>query len=237
MASRWRLGAALRRGPGNCVVCGDWSSGGVCPSCLGRFAPPSVRCPGCALPWSYGHRAGRCAGCLRDPPPWRSARCAVDYVFPWDGLVQAFKFAGRQELAGLLADAMEREVRRAEAAQDIEWILPVPLSDARLSQRGYDQAWELARVLGKALHIRCAPRALRRPVDTIAQSTLDRPARTINLRGAFAVDPAWRDTLARRRIALVDDVMTTGASFRAATNALIDAGAQSVDVWCVARTP
>lgn len=208
----------------------------MCPSCLGRFAPPSARCPGCALPWSDGHRVGLCAGCLRDKPPWRSAMCAVDYAFPWDGLVQAFKFAGRQELAGLLADAMEREVRRAEAARDIEWILPVPLSDARLSRRGYDQAWELARVLGKALRIRCAARALRRPVDTVAQSTLDRPARSINLRGAFAVDPDWRDTLAGRRIALVDDVMTTGASFRAATNALIDAGVRSVDVWCVART-
>jgi ComF family protein len=116
-------------------------------------------------------------------------------------------------------------------------LLPVPLSNQRLRQRGYDQAWELARALGKVLGLRSEARTLRRHIDTAPQSTLDRRSRALNLRGAFHVDPAWRPNVAGKHIALVDDVMTTGASFRATTHALLDAGALSVDVWCVARTP
>ena len=161
----------------------------------------------------------------------------MDYGFPWDDLVQAFKFANQPELAGLLADAMARELQRRQPAHDVDVMLPIPLSDRRLKDRGYDQAWELTRTLGKALHLSTPARVLERIVDTVPQSSLDRSARAVNLRGAFRVDPARRDAIAGKRVALVDDVMTTGASFRAATEALLGAGARSVDVWCVARTP
>jgi ComF family protein len=151
--------------------------------------------------------------------------------------VQDFKFASQPELAGLFADALARALQLSDAARDIQLLLPVPLSNQRLRQRGYDQAWELARALGKVLGLRSEARALCRPIDTAPQSTLDRRSRALNLRGAFHVDPAWRPNVAGKHIALVDDVMTTGASFRATTHALLDAGALSVDVWCVARTP
>ncbi len=151
--------------------------------------------------------------------------------------MQAFKFANQPELAGLLSDTFVRELRRRAPALDIDVLLPVPLSDRRLRHRGYDQAWELVRTLGKALHVRTSARTLQRVVDTAPQSSLDRTARAVNLRGAFRVDPVRRGDIAGKRVALVDDVMTTGASFRAATQALVDAGARSVDVWCVARTP
>lgn len=184
-----------------------------------------------------GAGQGLCGACLTAPPPWRTATCAVDYAFPWDDLVQAFKFANQPELAGLLADAIVRELQRRQPVHDVDMMLPVPLSDRRLKDRGYDQAWELAQALGKSLRIPTLARGLERIVDTVPQSSLDRRARAVNLRGAFRVDPARRDAIAGKRVALVDDVMTTGASFRAATEAVLGAGARSVDVWCVARTP
>lgn len=151
--------------------------------------------------------------------------------------MQALKFANRPELAGMMADALVREVRRLGSPDEIERVLPVPLSDQRLRQRGYDQAWELARAVGMSLQIPSQARVLRRLVDTAPQSSLDRQSRATNLRGAFGVDPSSRASIAGKRLALVDDVVTTGASVRAAAHALLDAGARSVDVWCVARTP
>ena len=230
-------GTWLRQGPGGCVVCGDWVLGACCSSCIQRFAVPRRRCPTCALPLPPSARIEVCPACQRQPPPWRSTSCAFDYTFPWDGLVQSFKFANQPELAGLMSDAVVREVRRHGSPEDIEWVLPVPLSDQRLQQRGYDQAWELARAIGRSLGIRSQARVLRRLVDTAPQSSLDRQSRALNLKGAFGVDPSARASIAGKRLALVDDVMTTGASVRAAAHALLDAGARSVDVWCVARTP
>lgn len=227
----------LGRGPGACVVCGDWTSGGCCVTCTQRFAAPRRRCPRCALPLPPSACIEVCTTCLREPAPWRSTICAFDYTFPWDGLVQALKFANRPELAGMMADALVREVRRLGSPDEIERVLPVPLSDQRLRQRGYDQAWELARAVGMSLQIPSQARVLRRLVDTAPQSSLDRQSRATNLRGAFGVDPSSMASIAGKRLALVDDVVTTGASVRAAAHALLDAGARSVDVWCVARTP
>jgi predicted amidophosphoribosyltransferase len=111
------------------------------------------------------------------------------------------------------------------------------LSAARLRERGYNQAWELARRLGAGLGVRAEPAVLLRPVDTAHQALLPRAERERNLRGAFMVDPARRGAVTGRRIALVDDVMTTGATLREATLELQRAGAAEVQAWAFARTP
>lgn len=221
--------AIAARVPGQCEVCRRWGAARLCPDCVARHAPPATRCPRCAL--RIGAAAAACGDCLRDPPPFEHTACATDYAFPWDRLIAAFKFRDQPELATPLA-ALMRTAGAALPAPQL--VLPVPLSPARLAERGYNQAWELARRLGGAAR----HDVLLRPVETGAhQAELSRAQRLANLRAAFVVDARRRDAVEGRRIALVDDVFTTGATARAAAAALRAAGAAAVDVWVFARTP
>jgi ComF family protein len=115
--------------------------------------------------------------------------------------------------------------------------VPVPLSAARLAERGYDQAWELARALARGLDRPAWPRALERRFDARPQTRLSRRDRQANLRGAFGPGGLPPERLAGCHVALVDDVLTTGATAAEAARALLAAGAARVDLWVVARTP
>ena len=117
------------------------------------------------------------------------------------------------------------------------WCLPVPLSARRLSERGYNQSWELAQRIARQLRLPAQADLLQRPQDTRHQADLDRAERRRNLHGAFMVDPRRRALLQGRRVALVDDVMTTGATAREAAATLLRSGAAAVEVWALARTP
>jgi ComF family protein len=163
--------------------------------------------------------------------------CAEDYAFPWNTLIGDLKFRSDVALGALLAERLAAALGRAASSTDVDLVLPIPLSAQRLQQRGFNQAWELARRLARLFGLQAEAHLLQRPVDTAHQLELSLQDRTRNLQGAFMVDPQARSTLLGRRVALVDDVMTTGATFRQATQALLRAGAGSVDVWAVARTP
>lgn len=177
-----------------------------------------------------------CGDCLTHPPPWSGLTCAVDYGFPWDRLIIDLKFHARTELAGALSQRLTEAVRQADAADAVDLVLPVPLSDARLAERGFNQAWEVARRVAGDLALRADHSLLQRPVDTPHQADLPRDERARNLRGALMVDPRRRGRVQGRHLALVDDVFTTGATAREATQALLRAGAASVRVWAIART-
>jgi ComF family protein len=232
------------------VLCRAWTQASWCDDCAQRFGSTARRCLRCALRLGGSDAAGEpdapavCGACLRAPPPWSAAVCAEDYAFPWDGLVADFKFRARPELARplarLLADralALAQTHRQAFGLEPPQRLLPVPLSTRRLRERGYNQAWELARHLGRLLRLETDARTLLRPVDTAHQALLPRAERERNLRGAFMVDPKRRAAVHGVRLALVDDVMTTGATLREATLELLRAGAAEVQVWAVARTP
>jgi ComF family protein len=180
-----------------------------------------------------------CGECLREPPAFLRTRCAVDYVFPWVQLLQAFKFEGQDDLsrplARLLAQVVDADGTPSSGRPDL--LLPVPLSQLRLRERGYNQAWELARQVGKLLHVPARADLLQRSQHGAAQSGLTRAQRQRNLLQAFSVSQGAAPTLAGRRVALVDDVMTTGATAHAAAQVLCRAGVASVEVWVVARTP
>jgi ComF family protein len=184
-----------------------------------------------------GLAAPHCGQCLREPPPFTRTVCAVDYAFPWDALITHFKFHHQVELAGALAALLHTAVQNAGAASQVDCVVPVPLSPQRLQQRGYNQAWELARRTARAFSLPAHAQALERTLDTTAQAALHRAERGRNLRNAFHVPPAARPHLAGRRVALVDDVMTTGATLREATAALLRGGAANVQLWVLARTP
>jgi len=207
----------------------------MCRHCQARFADAAVpRCPQCALP---SPDAQHCGACLRDPPPFSHCCTLADYAFPWDRLIGRFKFRQQPELAGLLADALATAMQRQPARPQPHWVLPVPLSPNRLAERGYNQAWELARRLADRQGLRARAGWLQRLRDTPHQVGLSRQARAANLHGAMWVPPEGRRGVAGCELALVDDVMTTGVTATAATRALLAAGAAGVQVWVLARTP
>jgi len=163
---------------------------------------------------------------------------AVDYAFPWNGLIASLKFRGGVEHAGALAQLLAGAVHRAietrgDAAPDL--LVPVPLAPARLRQRGHNQAWELTRRLARTWQLPARADALARWQDTAPQMSLTRLQRLSNLRGAFVVTPQGRPHIAGRRVALVDDVMTTGATAAEAALTLLRGGAGEVQVWVLAR--
>ncbi len=220
--------------PSLCAVCRSWGRRGVCASCLDRFAAPATRCRRCAL--VVPSEVQVCGACLVTPPPFDAALACFDYRPPWDRLITAFKFHAALELAPFFAGAFITEERR-RAAPRPELIVPVPLANGRLRERGYNQAWVLARRVGRGLGIAAESQLLLRVRETAHQLDLLPAAREGNVRGAFAVEPRRRDEIAGRHIAVVDDVMTTGSTAGEIARVLAQAGAAKVEMWILARTP
>ena len=182
-----------------------------------------------------------CGACLVNPPPFERSVAALDYAFPWDGLTTRFKFHDGLDLAPMFARRMlaaHADARAVHPAVPLpSWLLPVPLSAQRMRERGYNQAWELARRLGRELHCPADARLLLRVKDTPHQLALPVERRAANVRGAFAVEPRRRDELRGRVVAVVDDVVTSGATVSEISRVLLQAGAAQVQVWMLARTP
>jgi len=220
--------------PSQCVVCHGAAHSRLCAPCSQRFGSQRPRCERCALELPPGVPV--CGSCLVKPPPFTHTLTAVDYGFPWDALVLRLKFSQALDLADTLAEAMANALQTSTLPQP-ELLLPMPLSTQRLRERGFNQAWELTHRLGRRLSLPTDARLLLRMKDTPHQLTLPEDRRAANVRGAFAVDPLRRQSLAGRHVALVDDVMTTGATAAEAARALTQAGAASVVVWVAARTP
>lgn len=219
---------------GSCAICRGWAGGRVCGDCLARFAAPRSRCVRCAI--ELPGPASECGDCLRRPPPFERAVAALDYLPPWRELIAQFKFHAGLELAPAFADLLVQAVRRADAPAP-ELLLPAPLATARLRERGFNQAWELARRVGRQLGLRADAALLLRVRDTPHQLALPLAQRAANVRDAFALEPRRRGELAGRSVALVDDVLTTGETAAAMARALLQAGAAQVQVWVLARTP
>ncbi|CAH0348839.1 hypothetical protein AQB9606_00765 [Aquabacterium sp. CECT 9606] len=217
------------------MVCqrAQWQS--VCRHCLSAFAPQRLRCQRCALALKDGQT--ECLACDDYPPEFDRALAAVDYTSPWRELIARFKFQGDVALAKPLAMLMTARMKTLPARARPQVIVPTPLSAPRLRERGYNQSWQLARHLSRQTGIPALPQALRRVTDTPRMMTLDADARRHQIRGAFEVNALFRRALVGRHIALVDDVLTTGATVDEITRTLRDAGARSVSVWVVARTP
>jgi len=218
--------------PPRCLVCGDAGDGtrDLCLACARSLPWLRVACPTCALPLPLP--APACGECLRRTPPLAAVHAAFVYARPLDRLLPRLKFhgdlaAGRL-LAQLLGDACAHWPRPGA-------LVPVALHRARLRQRGYDQALELARPLARRFELPLRPQLLVRSRATAAQSVqADAAARRRNLRDAFVVPT---DTPLPAHVALVDDVMTTGATLHAAAHALRRAGVARVDAWVCARVP
>jgi len=213
--------------PQDCLLCGA-SSGShlLCPDCqadLPRHNGPA--CPVCALPTTRGET---CGACLAHPPAFTRTLAAFDYAFPIDALLHAFKYGGRLAVAEALATPLAEL-----ASQDalLDGLVPMPLHPSRLRERGFNQAMELARHLSRRLGIKTFPHLCQRRLNTSPQADLPWKERKKNIRGAFEC----RADLRGQRLAVVDDVMTTGATVGELAQCLRKAGAE-VEIWVVART-
>ncbi|MBS4097256.1 MAG: ComF family protein [Sulfuricella sp.] len=211
-----------------CLLCGDRATRGqLCASChtaLPYHDQPA--CPICALPTAGGET---CGSCLTHPPRFDETLAAFTFTFPIDAVLHAYKYAGNLALIEFLATPL---VERALSRPFPDLLIPMPLHPARLKQRGFNQALEIARLFARRLDVPVHPHACRRIRDTPPQATLKHDQRSANLRGAFACDIP----LHGKHVALIDDVMTSGASLGELAKAVRKQGAARISVWVVART-
>jgi|TARA_R110001599_G_scaffold137710_11_gene316553 ComF family protein len=214
----------------HCRFCGDPARGlPVCAGCRDDLPWNDTACPRCALP---GASHSPCAECLSKPPPIDLSVAPFVYAPPIDQLIQRFKFQRVLGDARWLSDALA-ERRRDLPVPLPDLILPVPLYRWRLWWRGFNQAAVIARHVGQRLRVPVHTRGIGHSGARVHQVGLDARARRRAVRGAFDVRLDLRD----RHVALVDDVMTTGATLHELAQAVRAAGASRVEAWVLARTP
>jgi ComF family protein len=243
-AGRTRVNPACRRAwlggwrrmhdfvlPWHCLLCGAPGTPGLdlCADCAVDMPRNTSCCVRCALPLPAA--AVCCGYCLRHPPVWDAAWAPFRYGWPLDRLETRYKFAGDLAAGRVLATLWRREPSPPSSTLP-QALLPVPLHRGRLRRRGFNQALELAKPLAHAFGLPLYAQALHRVRATEAQSELDAGGRRRNVRGAFAIAPGIH---LPGHVAVVDDVMTTGATLAECVRVLKRSGVQCVDVWALAR--
>lgn len=242
------LSCMLAALPSLCRLCGRWGPGPVCPACTREVTRPTLRCGRCALPGrpAPGSRHPEaCADCEVQPPGFDHALAAMDYDGPVPALFGALKFKGDAPLATWMARQLVGPAQRRWRQPDGQrWrpgaptlLLPMPLSLERLRERGFNQTLGLARQVAAGLALPFSSTALTRPRHTNRLMRLGADERHRAIAGAFALSPQGARQVAGRHVALVDDVLTTGATAAEAARVLWQAGAREVSIWVVARTP
>lgn len=211
-----------------CLLCGTMSADGLwcaaCDATLPYLDAP--HCPVCALPTPGG---AVCGHCLADPPLFTRTTAVFAYSFPLDKLIQNMKYGEQLALASAFAKKL---VQRIGTGDLPDCIVAMPLHPVKLRERGFNQSLLIARAAARELKLELQPNACRRVRDTPPQSALPWKERRQNVRNSFCCDL----DLTGKRIALVDDVLTTGASLNALASAARKRGADEVAAWVVART-
>jgi ComF family protein len=218
----------------DCVLCGAAGSqhapairraSMLCDACHADLPYlPRPCCPVCALPTAGGSICGRC---IASPPHFDATLAALAYRYPVEPLMQYYKYRSGVAIGALLGDLLGAAISRPA----VDFITFIPLSAARLAERGFNQALEIARPLAKAHGIALRTDACVRVLHTGAQAALPFAQRRKNVRGAFAC----LEDLSGIRIAVIDDVMTTGATLDEFAKTLKKRGASHVENWVVAR--
>lgn len=221
--------------PPTCLLCGAPGAEGIdlCPACLDALPWNRSACRSCGAPLPRPDGGGThvCGQCLIQPPPFDATLTPFLYRPPLDWLIQGFKFNQRLPPGRLLGALLARHLAEHVTALP-QLIVPVPLHPARLRERGYNQALELARPLARHLDVPLAGGLVRRVRATATQSLLSGAERRRNVRGAFEVVRP----LPAGHVAIVDDVIATGSTVGELARVLRRAGAERVEVWAVART-
>jgi ComF family protein len=210
---------------GDCLLCGAESGAELlCASCISDLPTLPECCPRCALPSPAG---AVCGSCLNHPPHFDGTLALWRYEFPCDRLIQALKYRARLALAGYFALGLV-----SRTLPEVDVIVPMPLHPERLAERGFNQALEIARGVARRLHKPLEPRGVLRIRDTTPQTGLPYEERAKNVRGAFQCSL----DLSGASVAVLDDVMTTGATLNEVARVLKRAGAARVENLVIART-
>jgi len=215
-----------------CILCTSYHGGdlGLCAPCLADLPWHSAtQCPQCAL-MSNG---GLCGGCLSASPHFDAAKAAFTYNYPLDGLLQHYKYNANLNLARTFASLwIDYQHGLSTTSRPIDLIIPMPMHEKRLTERGFNQALEIAKQISSAFSIPLDYTACQRIKYTPSQAGLKLKERIDNIRGAFLC----HRPLHNLNIAVIDDVMTTGASLNELAKTLKQAGAARVECWVMART-
>ena len=222
--------------PQRCELCVAPAGGALlcvdCERSLPRVLSP---CSRCGLSSAGTRAGGTCGACVATPPPYAVTIAAFAYAFPADRLLQRIKYQGRLALAhwagAALAAAVGADLARRCEGERPDRVVALPLAPSRQRERGFNQAREIAVHVARRTGLPLAA-PLERITGGTPQTRLPWARRGRNVRGAFAVSSPVRGA----RIALVDDVMTTGATLAEAARTLVEAGAERVECWVVART-
>ncbi|RTZ93761.1 MAG: ComF family protein [Deltaproteobacteria bacterium] len=211
----------------------------LCPGCLEGFIPVTEPfCPCCGLPYPGETGTHICASCQQAPPPYTWARSLILYRGRGWEFIHHLKFNGDLStlsvLRYLLLERMEKETRYLMGEFALDLIVPVPLHPRGLRERGYNQALLIALCLSEVLHLPVDRTHLVKARETLPQIGLTKSERERNIQGAF--ETRNPDRFKGKRVLLVDDVYTTGATVKICTRTLLRAGAHSVYVWTLART-
>lgn len=211
-----------------CVLCGSMSHDGLWCAACDQAMPylATLHCPVCALPTPGG---AVCGQCLQQPPLFTSTTAVFSYAFPLDKLIQAMKYGEQLALATAFAKKLLQRIDRDTLP---DYVLPMPLHPAKLRERGFNQSLLLAATVARELGLKLLPDCCQRVRDTPPQSALPWKERDKNVRNAFRCDI----DLTGKHVALVDDVLTTGASLNALAAAVQHRGASQTSAWVVART-
>jgi ComF family protein len=228
--------------PENCMICAApvarRQDCAVCDACWERALRLEIVkpwCPSCGIPFQTFDPGPEhlCSDCSRDLPPFSGARSFGYYRAELSRLVQGLKFEGRKNLSGLLSPLMAQAFVTSWDRSQVDLVVPVPLHPKRRRERGFNQAAILASGLARLTGIPCCERALMRVSPTAPQVGLSDSERERNVRGAFSC--RRKELVAGKKLLLVDDVMTTGATVRSACESLREAGALRVSVLTLAR--
>jgi len=213
----------------SCILCAGHEGGslGICHDCLQDLPWHNApQCPQCAM-LSNGLL---CGSCLNSAPHFDATRALLRYEYPLDKLLQHYKYDESLHLANTFAALWLQQ--HAQQKHAIHLIMPMPMHAVRLKQRGFNQALEIARLISKQTNIALDYQICQRQKLTPPQATLPLKDRVKNIRGVFRCEK----NLQGQRIALVDDVMTSGASLNELAKTLKQAGASHVECWVIART-
>lgn len=228
--------------PTQCLLCGESLHGDLlCEGCL--YDLPWAQaykntCQQCAL--ALETTANYCGHCLKKPPAFSRSYIPFAYQHPLTPLIHRFKYR-RQLTSGKLLGQLLAQYMMSDCATKPDWqapdlLIPTPMHWMRRWQRGFNQAEVLAQHLARATQISLNSRLIQRQQRTPAQKELTREERQQNLRRAFFIPAKAQQQIAGKRIALIDDVVTTTATMRELSQLLIKAGAKDVQIWALART-
>jgi ComF family protein len=214
--------------PHTCLLCGmSARAERLCDGCRDDLPHHTVpQCPQCAIPTPAGQL---CGACLKRPPAYERCVAAFSYSFPVDQLIPALKYHSRLAIAQVLGQHLAEAVATCPRP---DLLIPMPLHPARIQQRGFNHATEIGRVVARALNVPLDFESCKRVRDTPPQVALAYDQRRRNVRGAFVCE----GDVNGKRIALIDDVITTGTSLDELAKTLKKAGAAEVETWVVART-